>query len=319
MIYSPCIFGRGEGADYCGPEGPAQEETAPGATLKTAVLIVLLGILSAIASPLCSRVLAKGIPSPAHVIVVMEENHGYSEIIVGSHFPFSLIGWVLAPYIHSLAVAGASFTNAHAIAHPSQPNYLALFSGSTQGITNDSCPYSFAVPNLESELIAAKLTFAGYSEGLPSTGSEVCSSGNYARKHVPWTDFSDDPPSNNRPLSNFPTNFADLPTVSWVIPDQVDDMHSGSIRQADSWLRNHLSGYVAWAQNNNGLLIIDWDEDQGTSANHIPTIFVGPMVKPGQYDEKIDHYSVLRTIEDMYRLPHLGHSAAAAPIMDVWQ
>jgi phosphatidylinositol-3-phosphatase len=274
-------------------------------------LIVLLGILGVTISPARSDASAEGIPSPAHVIVVMEENHGYSEII----------GSAEAPYINSLARAGASFTNAHAITHPSLPNYLALFSGSTQGVTDDSCYHAFPVQDLESELISARLTFAGYSEGLPSTGSEVCISvtAHYARKHVPWTDFSDDPPNNNKPFTNFPTSYADLATVTWVIPDQVDDMHSGSIEQADRWLQNNLSRYVAWAQNNNSLLIIDWDEDHGTWWNRIPTIFVGPMVKPGQYSEKIDHYSVLRTIEDMYGLPHLGHSAAAKPIVDVWQ
>ncbi len=278
-------------------------------TVKKPRLWVLLGILGAIGASAGPSALARGIPSPAHVIVVMEENHGYTQII----------GSTQAPYINSLAMAGACFTDAHAITHPSLPNYLALFSGSTQDVTDDSCPHSFPARNLESELVGVGLTFVGYSEGLPSTGSQVCRSGNYARKHVPWTDFSDDPPANNQPFTNFPTNFADLPTVSWVIPDQVDDMHSGSIRQADNWLRNNLSRYVKWAHDNNSLLIIDWDEDDGTRENRIPTIFVGAMVKTGQYSERIDHYSVLRTIEDMYKLSHLGHCAAAAPITDIWR
>lgn len=106
--------------------------------------------------------------------------------------------------------------------------------------------------------------------------------------------------------------------MSWVIPNQLNDMHSGPILQADSWLRRNLSRYVVWAQSNNSILIIDWDEDDGGSTNHIPTIFVGPMVKPGRYSERIDHYNVLRTIEDMYGLSHLGYSAAA-PLVDVWQ
>jgi acid phosphatase len=240
--------------------------------------------------------------------VVVEENRGYGEII----------GSPQAPYINQLALAGASFTDAHAITHPSLPNYLALFSGSTQGVTDDSCPLSFRLPNLQSDLLEAKLTFVGYSEDLPATGSDVCFSGNYARKHVPWAYFPDDPPANNRPFADFPRNLAELPTVSWVIPDQLNDMHSGPILQADSWLRRNLSRYVVWAQSNNSILIIDWDEDDGGLTNHIPTIFVGPMVRPGRYSERIDHYSVLRTIEDMYGLSHLGYSAAA-PLVDVWQ
>jgi hypothetical protein len=106
---------------------------------------------------------------------------------------------------------------------------------------------------------------------------------------------------------------------AWVIPNLNDDMHDGTIQQGDSWLQTNLLNYVTWAQNNNSLLIVQFDEDQGTTSNHIATIFVGPMVKPGNYGEKINHYNVLRTIEDMYGLPHLGKTTTAAPITDVWK
>ncbi len=249
------------------------------------------------------------LPVPAHVIIVLEENHAYSQII----------GSPEAPYINSLAGEGASFTKSFAITHPSQPNYLALFSGSAQGVTSDSCPHTFSTQNLGSELIAAGKTFTGFSEGLPSTGSEVCTSGEYARKHAPWTDFSNVPSKDNEPFTSFPTNFSDLPTVSWVIPDLLDDMHDGTIQQADSWLQTHLSPYVAWAKANNSLLIVTWDEDDDTTLNQIPTIFVGPMVKPGEYSEKINHYNVLRTLEAIYGLPFAGKSASVTTITDVWQ
>src|ERR1022692_2999601 len=217
------------------------------------------------------------VPTPAHVIVVIEENHGYSQII----------GSFQAPYINTLASQGALFTNSYAVTHPSQPNYLALF--------------------------------AGYSEGLPSVGSEICAYGEYVRKHAPWTDFSKDISKDDQPFTNFPTDFTKLPTVSWVIPNLMDDMHDGTIQQADAWLQNHLLAYVTWAATHDSLLIVQWDEDQGTTTNHIATIFVGSMVKPGKYSEKINHYNVLRTIEDMYRLPHLGNSASATPITNVWK
>ncbi len=249
------------------------------------------------------------LPKPSHVVVVMEENHSYSEIIGSSQ----------APYINTLATQGALFTKSFAITHPSQPNYLALFSGSTQGITDDSCPHTFSAKSLESELITAGKSFTGYSEGLPSVGSTVCTSGLYVRKHAPWTDFSKDLSKDNQPFTSFPTDFAKLPTVAWVIPNLDDDMHDGTIQQADSWLQTHLLAYVTWARNNNSLLIVQWDEDQGTSINQIPTIFVGPMVKPGKYSETINHYNILRTVEDMYGLPHLGKSATATTITDVWK
>lgn len=252
---------------------------------------------------------ATTVPVPAHVVVVVEENHGYSQII----------GSPQAPYINTLASEGALFTSSYAITHPSQPNYLDLFSGSNQGVTDDSCPHTFTTSSLESELIGKGKTFSGYSEGLPATGSEVCTSGLYARKHAPWTDFSKDLAKDNRPFSTFPTNFSELPTVSWVIPDLNDDMHDGTIQQGDSWLQQHLLAYVTWARTHNSLLIVTFDEDEGTTANHIATIFVGQMVKPGKYGETVTHYRVLRTIEDMYGLGHLGKSASVSPIADVWQ
>jgi acid phosphatase len=84
-------------------------------------------------------------------------------------------------------------------------------------------------------------------------------------------------------------------------------------------LDNNLSAYVTWAQTHNSLLIVTWDEDDGSEGNQVATIFVGPMVNPGQYNEDINHYNVLRTIEAMYGLKALGNSATAKPVKDVWQ
>jgi phosphatidylinositol-3-phosphatase len=273
------------------------------------ILIAFIPIVSLAQDSQVDARQKSSIPQPSHVIVVMEENHGYSQIIGSSQ----------APYINTLASQGALFTNSSGIAHPSQPNYLAIFSGSTQGIVDDSCPHTFSTQDLESELTGKKFSFTGYSEGLPSVGSTVCTSGVYARKHVPWTDFSKGNPNNNQPFTSFPSDFSKLPTVSFVIPNLNDDMHNGTIQQGDSWLQSHLLPYVTWAQTNNSLLIVTFDEDQGTTANHIATIFVGPMVKPGNYSEKINHYNVLRTIEDMFGLAHMGQTTSANPITDVWQ
>jgi phospholipase C len=251
------------------------------------------------------------IPTPDHVVIVMEENHGYSEII----------GSPNAPYINSLAAQGALFTDSHAIEHPSQPNYLDLFSGSNQGVTDDSCPHSFAADNEGHQLIKAGFSFAGYSEDLPKKGSEVCTSGLYARKHSPWTNFTNLPARTNLPFTRFAKDFNNvaLPTVAWVIPNLNDDMHNGTVAQGDTWLQDNLSAYVSWAQSHNSLLIVTWDEDDGSQDNHVATIFVGPMVKQGQYGETINHYTVLRTIEAMYGLAALGNAASVKPIRDVWQ
>jgi acid phosphatase len=232
----------------------------------------------------------------------------------------AVIGNPSAPFLNGLAARGALFTNSHAVTHPSEPNYLALFSGSTHGITDDSCPLRFTAPNLASELIAAGHTFAGYAEGLPHTGSQICVFGGYARKHVPWVNFTTVPASASKPFRAFPAgNYAALPTVSFVIPDLCHDMHDCTVAAGDAWARAHIAPYAAWAMTHRSLLIVDWDENDGSPGNQIPTIFVGQMVNPGRYGQDITHYSVLHTIENLYGLPPLGQARSARAITGVWR
>src|SRR5262249_10748815 len=116
--------------------------------------------------------------------------------------------------------------------------------------------------------------------------------------------------------------YATLPTVSFVVPNVSNDMHDGpepdKITLADTWLKTHLDGYVQWAATHNSLLLVTFDEDERFDQNRITTLFVGPMVTPGQYSESITHHTVLRTLEDMYGLPYAGASASTTPITDVW-
>jgi hypothetical protein len=269
------------------------------------VVVIVVDILAA------SRAFAQStLPRPDHVVVVIEENQAYPNVI----------GSPNAPYINSLAKSGALFVNSSAITHPSEPNYLAFFSGSAQGVTDDSCPFTFSSPNLGGELLKAGLSFGGYSESMPNAGYTGCEYASlYARKHNPWVNFTDVPSSDNLPWTSFPTNYATLPTISIVVPNLQNDMHDGTVQQGDTWLQQHIDSYVQWAKTHNSLLMVTWDEDDGSTANHIPTFTVGPMVKTGSYSEAITHYGVLRTLEDMYSLPHASNSASAQPITDCWQ
>ncbi len=249
------------------------------------------------------------VPHYAHIVVVVMENRGFSDVI----------GNPQAPYLYSLVQQGLSLTDTHAVAHPSQPNYLALFSGSTQQTTSDACPQTLSGPNLASELSAAGYTFIGYSESLPQPGYTGCSSGAYARKHNPWADYTDLPSSINQPFTAFPTDYNQLPTVSFVIPNLNHDMHDGTISQADQWLQSNLGNYVTWAYTHHSLLIVTWDEDDGTPTNQIPTILVGSTLLSGTDSTPSTHYTILRTIEASYQLPPLGASAATQPLTHDWQ
>ena len=269
------------------------------------------------------------VPQHDHVVIVVMENHASSSIIGSSN----------APYINSLinGPSSANFTQSYALTHPSQPNYIMLFSGSNQGVLTDSDPstFPFITPNLGASLLANSFTFIGYSEDLPSVGFNGTISGDYARKHSPWINWQDAPtngiPSiNNQPFSSFPTDFSTLPTVSFVIPNLAHDMHDpvilpSAIVNGDAWLQTNLDAYIQWAKTNNSLFILTFDEDDGitvggisTTTNQIVTFFVGENVLQGQYSETIDHYTILRTLEDMYGLPYAGSSSTSIPITDCW-
>ena len=272
------------------------------------------------------------IPQYDHVIIVMEENHAYHEII----------GSANAPYINGLVKDGVLFTNSHGIGHPSQPNYLALFSGSTQGVSDDEClegKTPFKTPNLGEALLDKKFTFMGYAETMPKTGYLDCGyeksiltiGGLYARKHCPWVNWLGTgvnciPSTVSVPMTDFPKDYSKLPTVAFVVPDMDHDMHNigfpgdaAAIRRGDIWLKENIAAYATWAKTHNSLLIVTWDEDDSVSknGNKIPTIFYGAKLLPGSYNGLINHYNVLHTLESMYGLPFTDNNVAP-PIAGVW-
>jgi hypothetical protein len=239
-----------------------------------------------------------------HVQVVVFENHAYNQVI----------GRRAAPYLNSLANTFALMTNSFAVAHPSEPNYLALFSGSTQGITSDICPVNFNGPDLGGELLSHGNTFVGYAESMPSNGYTGCSSGEYARKHNPWVDFKDVPASDNvvypGPLTSAPSS------VTFIVPNLCDDMHDCSVATGDAWAKKNLPALITWDEANGGVAIITFDEDDSAHGNHIATILAG-NVNPGKYSQKINHYNVLRTIENLFGLPAINKTSTALPISGV--
>ncbi|HEY1484859.1 MAG TPA: alkaline phosphatase family protein [Micromonosporaceae bacterium] len=287
--------------------GTGRANAAPSSTPAPAGLTSPSGVTTS-AEPAKPATTAKPraakLPRPAHIVIVLEENK--SPKLLASH----------APYIAALERHGANFTDAFAETHPSQPNYLALFSGSTHGVTSDACPQTFGGGNLGAQLLSAGRTFKGYAESMPSDGYTGCTSGLlYARKHTPWVDFSTVPRSDSLRYSHFPQhNFAALPTVSFVTPNLCDDMHDCSVARGDAWLKANLSAYASWAKSHNSLLIVTFDEAEGGVPNRIPLVMYGAPIVTGVYAQKVNHYSILRTIEDMYGLRCLGNACDVKPM-----
>ncbi|HEX6498874.1 MAG TPA: alkaline phosphatase family protein [Micromonosporaceae bacterium] len=251
---------------------------------------------------------ARPVPRAEHVVVVVLENRAATQVI----------GDPQAPWLNGLAARGALFTDAHAVTHPSQPNYLALFSGDTHGVIDDHCPVSLSGPTLAGQLRTAGGSFVGYSEGLPEPGYTGCSAGRYARKHAPWVDFPDLGSAVDQPLTALPRDFAALPTVAFVIPDLCHDMHDCSVATGDAWLRDHLDGYLTWAASHRSVLVVTFDEDDRDHGNHIATIVAGARVVPGRYGDPVDHYRLLRTVEALCGLGGIGEATRRTPVTDIW-
>ena len=267
-----------------------------------------------------------------HVVIVIEENTDYAQVL-GDR--------VAAPFINELADGGVNFTGFYAITHPSQPNYLHLFSGDNQGVVDDTKPatYPWSTPNVGAALIAAGATFAGYSEDLPAIGDRDTSSVDtviggvtyklYRRKHNPWANWqaavgapvgtNQLAPETNRRFLDFPADFSQLPEVAFVVPNEQNDMHDGTVRMGDDWLRANLGAYAQWARTHNSLLIVTFDEDHFSGPNKIPTVFHGAGLTPGSTNATTwTLHHLLRTIGDMYGAAPSGRAALVPRIAGVF-
>lgn len=249
------------------------------------------------------------LPRVDHVVIVVEENRSLSQIV----------GSPEAPYINSLIARGALFTNMHAVTHPSQPNYFAMFAGLTDS-NRDGCPPAGVnpnAPNLGSELLASHRTFVGFAESMPSVGYTGCKYGRFAQKHTPWVHFNNIPSADSRPFEAL-RSYEQLPTAAMIIPNLDNDMHDGTIAMGDAWLRANIAPLLQWGWSHHTLFILTWDEGVDPH-NNIPLVFYGPMVKPGRYSDFIDHYSVLRTLEDIFHVAPTGTAALRKAITDDWR
>lgn len=246
----------------------------------------------------------------SHVVWVIMENHGYNQII----------GSASAPYINSLVSQYGSATNMFAESHPSLPNYLAMSSGSTQGITDDANPPSHP---LNVENIFHQLG-GGQSKSLMDSMPSNCyksdfidgSGGKYSAHHNPmayYTNLGTDCANYDIPLSTTP-DFSSK--FTFVVPNQTNNMHDGTIAQGDSFLQNFIPKIQATADYQAGktAVFVTWDEDEGSEGNHVPTLIVHPN---GAHNTtacqgtRYDHYAMLRFVEDNFGLARVGNAATA--------
>lgn len=290
--------------------------------MRRLLYFILAAALLAAAAPAAAQTATPGpaaIPAFSHIFVIVLENHDYNTVI----------GSDKLPYLNDLAKQYGLATDYYGVTHPSLPNYLALIGGDTFGVTSDCTDCFVDKPNLVDQLESTGKSWKAYMDGMPSP----CFLGNhdqYAQKHDPFLYFDDvrTNPDRCAKIVPFPELDHDLkagatPDFVWISPDQCHDMHSCPAAQGDAWLKTEVPKILAssaWKEG--GALFITFDE--GTTndgccgqsgGGHVATIVVSPLVAPGtQVSTPSDHYSLLRTIEDAWSLPHLGAAADAAPL-----
>ena len=244
-----------------------------------------------------------------HVVWVVFENKKYDQVI----------GSPNAPTFNALAGRCGLATNFSAEAHPSLPNYIAMTSGGTQGITDDSGPSShrLAVPSIFSQAG----DWRGLAEDMPSN----CDAGNtstYAVRHNPATYYTNlsDCAQRDVPLGPTPNLSAKF---TFVTPNLCHDMHScptqsdaaTEVRTGDAWLASFLPKVVATPEYTSGstVVFVTFDESEGGSSQQVPTFVLSPSTPKGaRSSTPFTHYSLLRTTEELLGLsPYLGAAASA--------
>jgi phosphatidylinositol-3-phosphatase len=260
------------------------------------------------------------LPDFAHIYVLVLENEEFG----------SIAGSAEAPYLNSLIAANALAANYFGVAHPSQPNYLAMFSGSTQGVTDDGV-HDLTGTNLADQLEAKGKIWAVVEQDYPGAcftgaskggkGEGGGQPGSYARKHNPaisFTSIGSNPAHCGRitNLSAFDPAAADF---QLIVPNQCNDMHNCPVATGDAFLRDfvpRITGSPDFARSVLFITLDEGDTDVG-GGGHVATIVVSPLTKPGFTSSvRYDHYSLLRTIEDAWGLGCLANACSAAPMSD---
>jgi hypothetical protein len=248
----------------------------------------------------------KGAPSYTHVVWILLENEGYS-----------VVGSPNAPYLNRLTQSCALAVNDVAISHPSLPNYIALTSGSTHGISDDGEP---SIHPLVGASIFSQLD--GKWRALVQSMPEACdhvTSGSYAARHNPavyYLSLASTCRRDDIPLT-FPMNLS--APFTFITPNICDDMHSCPVNIGDRWLSRIVPEIIESPQyqSQSLALFITFDENDGGANNRVPTYVIAPSVPKGtRVATAFTHYSLLRTTEQLLHLPFLGKAQRAASMLN---
>lgn len=258
------------------------------------------------------------IPDFDHIVILIFENKEYGTVI----------GNPQMPNFNRLANDYTLLTDFFAITHPSLPNYIALISGDTQGITSDCSQCFVNAPSLPDLIEASGRTWKTYQEDMPQPCYPT-DTDKYALRHDPFVYFDPirlDAARCTRsvvPLTDLSLDIAagTLPNFIFITPNICNSAHDCTLDVTDAWLGNILGQLVPALdrQSPNYLIVLTWDEGQGNhsccglptnAGGRIPVVLLSPLVKNSYQDNTpYTHYSLLKTISKAWNLPYLGHAA----------
>jgi phosphatidylinositol-3-phosphatase len=265
------------------------------------------------------------VPSSAHVVLVVEENHSFSEVMSSM------------PWLVSMGNQYAFATDYHADEPGSMLDYLWLSSGSGEkafGCSGAGCTQPITSDNIFRELSRAGISWKVYAESLPQVGWMGKDSGAYVERHNPakwYSDVISNPQlqQNMVPFTQFAKDLAanNLPAYSIIIPDVTHDAHDGTLAQADTWLKTNVApilSHPSFQAGGDGWMIVTFDECDAAVGNcpeQVYTAVIGPNIKRGFRSSIFyKHENALRTILDSLGVSvHPGASATAADMSDFFQ
>jgi hypothetical protein len=231
------------------------------------------------------------------------ENRSYSQAISNS-------------YVAQLAAHYSFTTNYRGVSHPSLPNYLAMTSGTTWGISDDGFHPLPAGVGLGAQLTSAGIPWRAYMEGM--TNGCFNSPYPYALKHNPFAYYGSRCPAQVVPFTQFASDMkSTVPRFVWITPNLCNDGHDCSNAIADAWLARTVGiilNSIEWQDN--GLLLITWDEGEDSS-NSVLTLVIHPNPLTHKSSVRYNHYSLLATIEDRFGLSRLGQAAKGSAMTDL--
>lgn len=293
------------------------------------VLVLVVGTLTwwflkAGTSP-ASRAAAGASPSPGsspeagraagsvpHVMIIVEENHSFDQVIGNRDMPF----------FNRLARTYGLATNYAGVSHPSEPNYLAMVSGSIWDNPQDRTPQegSYPGPTLVDQLAARGVAWRAYLEDMPRACdlTDTYGPGGYDVNHNPFLYFrsirgTPAQCAHDVPFSQFAGDLragSAAPFV-FVAPNLTHDMHDGTPAQADAWLSEQFAAIFAstWYRQG-GVVVVTSDE--GETTDRVATVVVSEANRGvAPLTSRANHYALLRAVEKLYGLPLLGSAADA--------